>query len=89
MGGAVEVGSAPGDGTRVGLTLPLPVAPAAAVTPQGRLEDLTSVRVLTADDNAADRMVLTRLLGRLGASVVVTGSGPKLSGRRAGPASIC
>ena len=77
MGGRVALDSASGRGTRVTATLPLePCAPAGAPgLGPGPGAGLAGLSVLAADDNAANRRVLSRLLDRLGAASVIAGSG--------------
>ncbi|WP_114965248.1 PAS domain S-box protein [Alkalilacustris brevis] len=83
MGGEISLQSAPGQGTRISITLPLPLATgidetvdaaapeAAAQARQG----LQGVRVLAADDNATNRRILEAMLGRLGAEVTMVADG--------------
>jgi PAS domain S-box-containing protein len=77
MGGEIDVASARGEGTRVALTLPLPVAerPRPASAPAAPVADLGGVRILAADDNAMNRRVLAGMLDRLGAAHEVVSSG--------------
>ena len=77
MGGRVEIASAPGRGTRVTATLSLedcrPAEPASRGVAPGA--DLSGLSILAVDDSAANRMVLSRLLDRLGARSVIAASG--------------
>jgi signal transduction histidine kinase/CheY-like chemotaxis protein/GAF domain-containing protein len=80
MGGTIRLDSQPGQGTRVTIDLPLPVAQAddLARVPVGDTEglpDLSSLRVLAADDNRTNRMILGAMLGQLGVSAVMVGDG--------------
>ena len=86
MDGRLEVWSAPGEGTRIGVELPLRAVeaprPAPLAEPTG---DLAGLRVLAADDNAMNRRVLTGMLDRLGARHEVVGSGAEaVAAARAG-----
>jgi PAS domain S-box-containing protein len=80
MGGEIAVQSAPGAGTTVRVTLPLPVTdaapdvagPAPAAADQGRLDGL---RILAADDNGTNRSVLELMLTRSGAQVTTVVDG--------------
>ena len=80
MGGEIAVQSAPGLGTTVRVTLPLPVTdaapdvagPAPAAADQGRLDGL---RILAADDNGTNRSVLELMLTRCGAQVTTVDDG--------------
>jgi PAS domain S-box-containing protein len=80
MGGEIAVKSAPGVGTTVRVTLPLPVTEAAAEAPrslpqtaeEGRLDGL---RILAADDNGTNRSVLELMLTRCGAQVTTVDDG--------------
>ncbi len=80
MGGEISVQSAPGKGTTVRVTLPLPVTeaapevkgPAPVAADQGRLDGL---RILAADDNGTNRSVLELMLTRCGAQVTTVDDG--------------
>ncbi|MCL5776992.1 ATP-binding protein [Limibaculum sp. FT325] len=78
MGGEVSLGSRPGKGTEVRVILPLPVAPPdpgadlpAAASPRPR----AGLRILAADDNRVNRMVLMACLAPLDAEVTMVESG--------------
>ncbi len=80
MGGRIEMDSAAGAGTRVKVTLPLPeadVAPAAADEAEALpdLEALAGRRVLVADDNETNRIVLAGMLGQTGLQVAMAENG--------------
>jgi signal transduction histidine kinase/ActR/RegA family two-component response regulator len=72
MGGTITIASAPGQGTRVQVRLSLPAttAPAAERAPAAQTGDISGLRVLIADDNAANRMVLAAMLQPRGVEVV-------------------
>ena len=79
MGGEIGVQSAPGAGTTVTVTLPLemaapqPDAPASAA-PEPAVS-FAGRRVLAADDNAANREILSAMLKRLGVEVTLVNDG--------------
>jgi len=78
MGGDVAVTSRPGVGSRFAVTLPLPfVGEAEAVAEETHHDDapLPTLRVLAAEDNATNQLVLRTLLGQLGVDVVLVGDG--------------
>ncbi len=75
MDGAIDFTSARGEGTRFVIDLPLPVpdekAVAIPVEPQAVAQpeyDLAGLRVLAADDNRTNRMILSAMMGQLGIS---------------------
>lgn len=86
MGGRLSLRSAPGEGAVFRLDLPLPVPPNLATpdlagpdlagpeTP-ARALDLSGATVLVADDNAANRKLLSLMLSRLGAEVTLAEDG--------------
>jgi PAS domain S-box-containing protein len=83
MGGAVEIESAPGRGTVARVTLPLSsVAPATDMAPRPgaapSLAALRGLRVLAADDNEINRLVLSQMLDALGVAARVEASGEAL-----------
>jgi len=78
MGGQIEVTSVEGEGSTFVATLPLPrgarTVPRAA--PLGaQTTDHASIRVLAAEDNPVNQLVLKTLLSQLGVEVVVVGDG--------------
>jgi CheY-like chemotaxis protein len=77
MGGAVALETAPDEGTEIRVTLPLPLA-AADVAPQrptGATALPAGLRVLAADDNEINRIVLSRFLETLDISATVVEGG--------------
>jgi PAS domain S-box-containing protein len=78
MAGEIEVASALGEGTSFRVTLPLEIAPDFTERPPERRQDqgdLKGVRMLAADDNATNCMVLEMMLTRLGAEVTIVTDG--------------
>lgn len=74
MGGEINVQSAPGEGTEVTVSLPLPIeapepAPAQAPKP------LSGLRVLAADDDPTNLLVLRLMLSTLGIEAVLVEDG--------------
>ena len=78
MGGTIHTDSTLGEGTTIQVTLPLPVSeePIRAVPEllRGAIS-LQGVRILAADDNLTNRMVLEMMLERRGAEVVLVSNG--------------
>lgn len=81
MYGTVTVQSRLNQGTRVDIVLPLPrvtslpvIEPREPVDPPSH--DLQGLRVLAADDNRTNRMILGAMLGQLGVSAVLVDDGP-------------
>jgi len=80
MSGTIHLDSAPGRGTQVIVELPLPVADPADMVDAGEvvpaaLPDLSHLRILAADDNRTNRMILGAMLGQLGVSAVLVPDG--------------
>lgn len=79
MGGSIGIDSAPGKGTQVIISLPLAVLaegtnmPAAPAIDEHELDGL---RVLAADDNRTNLMILGAMLGQLGVTSTLTPDGP-------------
>ena len=90
MGGDVSVTSRPGVGCRFAVALPLPfVGEAVAAPDPADREDasLPPLRILAAEDNATNQLVLRTLLGQMGVEVVLVGDGQAaVDAWRAGPA---
>jgi two-component system, sensor histidine kinase len=79
MQGTLALTSAPGQGSRFALELPLPAAPAAvAVRPgaaTGEPWPARPCRVLLAEDNAVNQLIARKMLERDGHAVAVVGNG--------------
>ncbi|MEO6299263.1 MAG: ATP-binding protein [Paracoccaceae bacterium] len=78
MGGTIKVDSAPGRGTTIKVVLPLPEKEGGVgelAEPDQRPTSLKGVKILAADDNAANRAVLEAMLTQRGAEVVVVANG--------------
>ncbi len=77
MGGALAVQSELGRGSCFSLALPLRSADPPSVVEEAPLRavDLDQIRVLVAEDNAVNQVVVVRLLERLGVQVTVASDG--------------
>ncbi|MFN4099577.1 MAG: ATP-binding protein, partial [Pararhodobacter sp.] len=77
MEGEIAIDSTPGTGTEVRLHLPLPRASAAAATalPVVPARSLAGLRVLVADDNDTNRLILKTMLTRLEVEAVLVADG--------------
>jgi signal transduction histidine kinase/ActR/RegA family two-component response regulator len=80
MGGRITVASSPGEGSTFTLTLPLeraaaPAAPARAPAEPAASAPAGELRVLAAEDNLMNQLVLKALLDQIGAEVAVVGDG--------------
>jgi len=77
MGGGIDLETAPGEGARFTVTLPLPAAAPAAHDnrPAQEVGELGALRILAVDDNEINRMVLDAMLDHLGVETVMVSSG--------------
>jgi PAS domain S-box-containing protein len=77
MNGTVAVESREGEGTTVEIFLPLPVAAPGLILPEAAATaaDLSGLRVLAADDNEINRMVLDQMLQALEVEAVIVPGG--------------
>ena len=74
MGGEIVVESAPGQGSCFTVSLPLQRGVAVTDEPQNT-SSLSDLRILAADDNPVNRMVLSAILANLGVEVTVVEDG--------------
>ena len=75
MGGQITIDSRLGEGTRACVHLPAPAAGTAPPPAAGQDRDLSSLRVLVADDNRTNRFILNAMLTGLGVSVTLAENG--------------
>jgi PAS domain S-box-containing protein len=75
MGGDITVSSQVGVGTTFAFSLPLALGQAPAVEREGVSAGTRSRRILVVEDNAVNRVVITRMLERMGHEVVVAENG--------------
>jgi len=79
MGGRITVQSTPGQGTRFEVVLPLawigPSAASTQETTERAMPDLGGLRVLAAEDNPTNRIVLATVLQSLGVEPVIVDDG--------------
>ncbi|HEY1749846.1 MAG TPA: ATP-binding protein [Caulobacteraceae bacterium] len=75
MGGWIRVESAPGEGSRFAFTLPLPRVGPSQPAAARRAIRCVPMRVLAAEDNAVNRLVLRTLLEQVGMEVATVDNG--------------
>jgi signal transduction histidine kinase/ActR/RegA family two-component response regulator len=80
MNGTIDLQSEPGVGTRVRLDLPIRLAEETAARTDTPVEpdaasNLSGLRVLAADDNRTNRMILSAMLWQLGVSATMVADG--------------
>ena len=80
MGGELDIESSEGVGTQMRISLPLAVTATSQTAPTisappAVLPDIPSLRVLAADDNRTNQMILGMMLGQLGAKVTMADDG--------------
>jgi len=79
MGGDISAESTPGEGTRFIVRLPLPRAGETAARPEPEAADEAPdgarLRILAAEDNAVNQLVLKTLLAQIGAEPVIVADG--------------
>jgi len=82
MGGSISLNSVAGKGTHVQVKLPLPEQPQGALPDRALTEAapqpaLSGLRILIADDNATNRLVLSEMLHGTGAALCMSEDGQK------------
>jgi len=78
MGGDVAVASRPGSGSRFTVDLPVVYLGEVVEAPEAAVADAGhdgSIRILAAEDNANNQLVLKTLLGQMGIDVTIVGDG--------------
>jgi CheY-like chemotaxis protein len=77
MGGEVSLSSTPGEGSVFTVELPLPAVAAAPAAARANPAVVTGgpIRVLAAEDNPVNQMVLRALLAQIGVEPVIVGNG--------------
>jgi signal transduction histidine kinase/CheY-like chemotaxis protein len=76
MGGGIRVESCEGEGSKFTVSLPLPATSPPAVGPEEPVfERLTGLRVLLVEDNSVNRIVVERLLQKLGCETQIAANG--------------
>ncbi|KZN64279.1 hypothetical protein N473_15130 [Pseudoalteromonas luteoviolacea CPMOR-1] len=78
MKGSIEVTSEEEQGTQITVTLPLQQAKRAQVTEQNSheiLPDLSNIKILIAEDNKINQLVIEKMLGKTGANIVLVENG--------------
>ncbi|CUX80152.1 MAG: two component signal transduction system hydrid histidine kinase / response regulator with GAF and P [Roseibaca calidilacus] len=81
MGGTIQTKTAPDVGTTISVTLPIPLAPvdvqarALSVANVDTSRSLPELSILAADDNRTNQMILSIMLGQLGARVTLANDG--------------
>jgi CheY-like chemotaxis protein len=79
MGGEVTLSGAPGQGLVARIELAMPVLQGAPLEEQqASLPNLSPLRVLAAEDNATNRIILNSMLKSLGVTAEIVSSGPAL-----------